>query len=76
MQIKVDNEWFVNNPYFFHNQDLKTRFSFEPSDLDLIRVKQSKNTIQTKFTNMLSCRLREGFTIKTVNLAKSRRSDD
>jgi len=40
-------------------------------DLQPVRNKQIESSVATSFTNLLSCRLREGFTIKSVNITEA-----
>ncbi|CAM1294268.1 SZT2 (predicted) [Pycnogonum litorale] len=50
-----DKEWSVRNHGFYSNVDMS-----------VLRKKQSENTLEAPLQNILSCRLREGYTIKDV----------
>ncbi|RWS27289.1 protein SZT2-like protein, partial [Leptotrombidium deliense] len=75
------NEWFKDNPYFYYgkqkfdeNNEMEMkeneRVIFQAKDQQLIRHKQFQSEICAKFTDLLSCRLREGYTIKEVKFSK------
>ena len=68
------NIWVINNPYFYSNQDDdqdNNVFRNQKKDQQLLRRKQLENQINANFSQILSYRLREGFTIKRVNLKQS-----
>lgn len=56
------------NPYFYSDFE---NFSIQKKDQQLLRRKQLESQINANFKQILSNRLREGFTIKKVNLIKS-----
>ena len=62
------NIWVIDNPYFYSNQDDDIIVRCQKKDQQLLRRKQLENQINAHFAQILSYRLREGFTIKRVNL--------
>ncbi|KAI1306514.1 KICSTOR complex protein SZT2 [Halotydeus destructor] len=66
--------WNVSNPYFYSSNDSKGRFATETSvakDQQPVRNKQIESSVAVSFTRVLSCRLREGYTIKSVNISEA-----
>lgn len=64
----------ISNPYFYSANDQVNRF---PSDFDqkkdqqMVKNKLTKSRVANSFTSVLSCRLREGYTVKHVNIYPS-----
>ncbi|OTF76547.1 hypothetical protein BLA29_002022, partial [Euroglyphus maynei] len=66
------NIWVIDNPYFYSNNDDDDNVvRCLKKDQQLLRRKQLENQINADFTQILSYRLREGFTIKRVNLIQT-----
>lgn len=68
------NDFLLSNPYFYSANDQVNRF---PSDYDqkkdqqMVKNKLTKSRVANSFTSVLSCRLREGYTVKSVNIYPS-----
>ncbi|CAG2179287.1 unnamed protein product, partial [Oppiella nova] len=60
-------EWAVDNAYFDSTPDYWLNSNRETRDQHIVRNKQIENTVSAHLTQVLSCRLREGYTIKSVN---------
>lgn len=58
------------NPYFYSNKD-EEMIRIEKKDQQLLRRKQLEIQFNAGFVQILSFRLREGFTVKRVNLMQS-----
>ena len=60
-----------SNAYFYSTHDYGLNTSRETRDQQIVRNKQIENTVSAQLTQVLSCRLREGYTIKNVNYIPS-----
>ena len=59
-----------SNPYFYSANDQVNRFPSDyeqKKDQQMVKNKLTKSRVANSFTSVLSCRLREGYTVKTVN---------
>jgi len=67
---RKDDYWSVDNPYFYSVADQVNRFPTDydhKKDQDMVKHKlHGKTRLKLSFTSVLSCRLREGYTIKNV----------
>ena len=67
-----DDFWSVDNPYFYSVADQVNRFPNDydhKKDQEMVRHRlHSRTRVKLSFTSVLSCRLREGYTIKNVNI--------
>lgn len=75
--IKCVSFWVIywieskSNAYFYSTHDYGLNSSRETRDQQIVRNKQIENTVSAQLTQVLSCRLREGYTIKSVNYIPS-----
>lgn len=70
--VRNPNFWKVKNPYFYSATDQLNRFATDceaqKKDQKLTKTRFTKSRVANSFTSVLSCRLREGYTIKSVNI--------
>lgn len=67
-----DDFWSVDNPYFYSVADQVNRFPNDydhKKDQEMVKHKlHGRTRVKLSFTSVLSCRLREGYTIKNVKI--------
>ena len=64
----------ASNPYFYSASDQVNRFPCEngqKKDQQIVKTKLTKSRVANSFTSVLSCRLREGSTIRSVSIYPS-----
>ncbi|XP_054162649.1 KICSTOR complex protein SZT2-like [Oppia nitens] len=59
--------WHFDNPYFYSILDFGLNSNRQTRDQQIVRNKQIENTVSAQLTQVVSSRLREGYTIKSVN---------